>query len=123
MFISFFVEIAYCAGRYFGSPEGFCNVFYTSYRNTCQIYFNQGFFYGSFPAAVAFNNGSFKRNTLDFGNIELYFTSCCLEVPLIMAGAVALAFSRALILLGAYQFICFLIKQGVECLFHAGADN
>ena len=85
MLISLLVEIAYCSGRYFGSPECSRDVFYPAYEDSCQIHLDQDLFHRGFPSAVTLNNGGFKRNAFEFGNIEFHLPDCGLKIPFIMA--------------------------------------
>lgn len=48
-------------GRYTATPKGFRNIFHTPDRNTGEIHLDQGFLNRAFTAAVALNDGCFKR--------------------------------------------------------------
>lgn len=41
MLIRFFVEVAYRTMRHFGSPESFCDILHTTYKNSSKIHLNQ----------------------------------------------------------------------------------
>ena len=48
---------------YLAAPQRLGNILHTTHGNTCEAHLDESFFHAALPAAIPFNNSSFKRDT------------------------------------------------------------
>ena len=72
--IGFLVQFADGGRGHLAAPQRLGNVLHSAHGYACKIHLDKGFLYTALPAAVALDNGSLKRDSLEAGDIAYRFT-------------------------------------------------
>ena len=119
--IRFLVQLADGDRRHLAAPQSLGNILHTPGGYTCQSHLNESFFYTALPAAIPLNDGGFKRDSLEFGNLESNISGSGGEVAVVVAAAVALALFIALVPGSLGQLLCLGLQQLVEGFLYAAS--
>ena len=119
MHIRFLIQITDGGSRHPTAPKGFRNILHTPDRNTGEIHLDQGFLNRAFTAAVALNDGGFKRDTFQLRDIQRYLSGCGCQLAAVVSRTVPLPRFGALIFCRTRQFLCFLVQQRIQRFLHA----
>ena len=95
--ICLLVQFANGRGRYLAAPKSLGNVLHTPDRYTSKVHLNESLFHTALPAAIPFNDGSFKGDSLELRYLEGDIPGSGGEVTVVVAAAVALALLIALV--------------------------
>ena len=119
--IRFLVQLTDGGRRHLAAPQGLGNILHAPDGYACQIHLNESFFHAAFTAAIPLNDSGFKRNALEFGNLEGNISGSSGEVAVIVAATVTLALLVALIPSRLSQFLCLGFQQLIEGFLHAAS--
>ena len=72
MLAGLLIEVTDGPGRNFRTPQGFRDVFYTAYRNACQVHFNQSLFDGALATLVTFDDSCFELDAFQFRDPQFH---------------------------------------------------
>ena len=89
--IRFLIQLTDGGGRDLAAPQGLGDVLHTPDGYTCQVHFNKSLFHTALPAAIPFNDGSFKGYSFELRYLESDIPGSGGKVTVVVAAAVALA--------------------------------
>ena len=97
MDVGFLVQLADRGRRDLSSPKSFGNILYAAYRDAGEVHLDECFFHAAFSAAVALDDCSLKRHSLEPRHMQRHVSGGRSEITVIVAAAVALARLVALV--------------------------
>ena len=123
MDIRFLVQFTDGRRRYFAAPQGLSDILRTPDRYPCQIYLNESFFNAAFTATVPFNDGGFRRNSLEFGHFQGNIPGSGGEIAVVVSATVALALFVTFVAGCLSKLVCLGIQQLVESFLYAASHK
>ena len=109
--IRFLIQLADSGRIDLAAPQGLGDILHTPDGYAHQVHLNEDPFHTALPMAIPLNDGGFKRNALEFGNLESNISESGGEIAVVVATAIALALLVTLVPSSLGQLLRFGPKQ------------